>query len=130
MNIVDVAIGIIVSDAKLLICRRRSTGHLAGYWEFPGGKCEAGESARNCLARELREELGVTVAITHAFGSIEHEYPTVRVRLHPFLCKHDGGEPQALACDELKWITPAELPDYRFPEANAALIDEVKRMLL
>ncbi len=125
MKIVDVAIGIIVNGAKLLICRRRQSGPLSGYWEFPGGKCEPGEAPRECLARELREELGTTAAISYAFDTIEHAYPAVHVRLHPFLCVHDGSEPQPLACDELRWIPVAELGDYQFPEANSVLIGQI-----
>src|SRR5712691_7915706 len=119
MKPVDVAIGIILRDGNVLICRRPHSGSLAGYWEFPGGKCEAGESPLECLKRELLEELSTTATVIHSFHTIEHLYPTVHVQLHPFLCSHDGKEPQPLACDELRWIRAAELRDYRFPEANA-----------
>jgi mutator protein MutT len=128
MKIVDVAIGVIIKEGKVLVCRRRQSGPLAGYWEFPGGKCEADESPGECLKRELREELNSGARITHSFATIEHLYPTVHVRLHPFLCSHEGGEPQPLACDELRWIGIAELRDYRFPEANAGLIEEIMKM--
>ena len=122
---VTVAIGVIERAGKILICRRSKNGALAGYWEFPGGKCEPGESPVDCLHRELAEELAVTVQILHAFPVIEHEYPAVRVRLHPFLCKHERGDPQPLASDEILWVDASALREYRFPEANAGLIEQI-----
>src|SRR5260370_9256267 len=122
---VEVAIGVIEWFGKVLICRRSEGGVLAGYWEFPGGKCEPGETVAQCLARELLEELGIEVAVTHTFDPIEHQYPTVHVRLYPFLCALTGAEPRPIECEEMRWVTPAELRSYRLPEANAELIQSV-----
>ena len=124
-RIVDVAIGIVVRNGDILICRRRPTGHLAGFWEFPGGKLEPDESPVACLARELAEEVAITAAVTRVLPVIEHHYPEVSVRLHPFLCRHATGEPRPLACDEVRWVAPRELREFRFPGANAELIDWV-----
>jgi mutator protein MutT len=125
IRIVDVAIGIVVRYGHVLICRRRPTGHLAGFWEFPGGKLEPDESPADCLARELAEEVAITAAIIRVLPVIEHDYPEVSVRLHPFLCRHATGEPRPLACDEVRWVEPRHLPNFRFPDANAELIDWV-----
>ena len=126
---VTVAIGVIERAEKILICRRSKRGAFAGYWEFPGGKCEPGELPVDCLHRELAEELGVSVQVLHAFPIIEHEYPAVRVRLHPFFCKHERGEPQPLACDEMLWVEASALRGYRFPEANAGLIERISGLV-
>lgn len=126
---VDVAIGIVLRDNRVLICRRRKDGHLAGYWEFPGGKCEPGESPADTLHRELREEVGIDVEPTHAFDPLEHHYPEVRVRLHAFVCRHTAGEAKPHAADELLWVTPAELATYRFPEANKPLLEQLAALL-
>lgn len=124
-RIVDVAIGIVTRGGKVLICRRRQTGHLAGYWEFPGGKCEPGEAPAACVLRELAEEVGVRATVLRALAEIEHEYPQVHVRLHPFICRLEAGEPQPLECDELVWAEAERLGEFRFPEANGGLVAEI-----
>lgn len=126
---VDVDIAIIVRDGKVLICQRPADAAFGGVWEFPGGKREAGETAEQCLTRELREELAIEVRPLERLEPIEHDYPTMRVRLHPHLCRHVGGEPQALACQRAIWIDPVALRDYPFPPANEALIERAIRRL-
>jgi 8-oxo-dGTP diphosphatase len=127
---VDVAIGIVLKEGRVLICRRRKDGgHLAGYWEFPGGKCEPSESPVDTLHRELLEEVGIAVELTHRFPAMEHQYPEVCVRLHAFVCRHTTGDAQPLAADELLWVAPAELPAYRFPEANGPLLEQLAAQL-
>jgi 8-oxo-dGTP diphosphatase len=127
---IDVVIGIVLgTGGRVLVCRRKTDGHLAGYWEFPGGKREAGESSEQCLLRELQEELAIRVRPTAALDVIEHDYPAVRVRLHPYLCAHTGGEPKAIGCDRFEWVDPPRLCDYRFPPANASLIAQLVHRL-
>ena len=126
---IDVAIGIVRHQGKILICRRSAAGTFAGVWEFPGGKCEADEAPASALHRELIEELGVSVEVDRALPVIEHDYPAFSVRLHPFICTLVEGDPRALTADRLLWIEPAELRDYSFPPANAALIEQVARTL-
>ena len=121
---VDVAIAIIMRAGAVLVCRRPAGGSFAGYWEFPGGKRELDESVAQCLVREVREELAMHVTPVHALTPIDHDYPSRRIRLHPYVCRHDAGEPQLLACDAAKWIRPQDLPHYRFPPANEQLIRE------
>jgi 8-oxo-dGTP diphosphatase len=122
LRTVEVALGMILRDRRILICRRRDAGHLAGYWEFPGGKCEPGESPLQTLHRELAEEVGVHVEAVHRFPPMDHMYPEVHVRLHAFVCRHVDGEAHPHAADELQWIDPARLAEFRFPEANAPLL--------
>jgi mutator protein MutT len=127
---IDVVIGVVQrDDGHVLVCQRKAEGHLGGYWEFPGGKREPGESLEQCLARELEEELAIRIRILFALDVIEHDYPAVRVRLHPYLCAHTDGVPQPIACQRTEWVAPPRLPDYRFPPANDALIAQLVRRL-
>ncbi len=123
-----VAVGIVVGpDRRLLVCRRKAGGSFAGYWEFPGGKCEPGEPPEQCVRRELREELDITVTPTTPLPSIEHQYPKARVVLHPFICRLDGGTPVALSAAEFRWVHASELTTLRFPEANLDLVAALAR---
>ena len=129
---VDVGIGIISHLGKVLICQRhnRSDDAFAGYWEFPGGKCEPGESPEECVRREVFEELGVQVTPVAPLSVIEHRYPTVHVRLYPFVCRLDDGEPRAISAAQWRWVGCNELAAYRFPEANGGLLEELGRVLI
>ena len=119
---IEVVIGIVLRDGRVVICQRRCDDPLGGYWEFPGGKREPGETDEQCLVRELREELAIDVRSLEALGVIEHDYPHVRVRVQPYVCQWVSGEAQPLAADRVEWALPAELPRYRFLPANDALI--------
>ena len=122
MRKIDVAIGMVCREGKVLICQRRSGDAFGGYWEFPGGKQEPDESPEQCLARELAEEVAIRVCIFATLDVIQYDYDEVRVRLHPFACNLLEGDPQPLACQQLAWVTPSEFPRYRFPAANDALL--------
>jgi mutator protein MutT len=124
---VEVGIGIIADAGRVLICRRHDddADAFGGYWEFPGGKCEPGESPSECVRRELLEELGVVVTPVMPLTMIEHRYPTVHVRLHPFVCRLESGEPCAMSAAQWRWVESSELAAYRFPEANAGLLAEL-----
>ena len=123
MKTIEVVIAIILGpDGRILISRRRRRDSWGGYWEFPGGKQEPGESESDCLARELREELAITVDIIEPLPPIESRHPAVLIRLHPYLCNHTGGTPQPLESDKVEWILPADLNQRKFPPANNQLI--------
>jgi 8-oxo-dGTP diphosphatase/A/G-specific adenine glycosylase len=131
LKLVEVGLGIVVgSEGQILICRRRSNDSFGGYWEFPGGKIEAGESPAECVRRELREELDIAVTPVRALDVIEHEYPKARVRLHPFVCNHDAGEPMAISAAEFVWVSPPTLRQYRFPEGNRRLVQSLAEGLV
>ena len=129
MKRVDVALGIVYRNGQLLVCRRRPQDRFGGCWEFPGGKAEAGETLLHCLERELREELEIAAEAVVSLPVIEHDYPGIHVRLHPFLCAYKSGEPKPIGCAELRWIDPSELKDFQFPRANGELLDRVMRCL-
>ena len=112
-------------NGRILITRRLDHVHLGGLWEFPGGKVEAGESLEGALLREIREELGMEIAVGSEIFTIEHDYPTKFVRLHFFNCTVIQGEPQPLDVSELRWVTPTQLAEFEFPPADAELIQKL-----
>ena len=116
-----VTAAVICKDDCFLLTRRLRGTHLAGYWEFPGGKCESGETYEACLERELAEELGVTARIGSRIFEIVHDYPEHTVELHFFECAIEG-EPHALLGQEMQWVARRDLGALEFPEADAALI--------
>jgi mutator protein MutT len=129
MKRVDAAIAIVTRGSHVLICQRKPDDTFGGLWEFPGGKQEDGETLEQCLARELREELNIAARPTVRLPPVEHDYPHVQIRLHPFICTHVSGEPELIECQQAKWIDPAALRDYEFPPANGPLIDRVVKHL-
>ena len=123
-----IALAVIWHEGRVLVARRRDDAeHLPSVCEFPGGKCEDGETPRECAAREVREEVGVEIEVTGERAASVHQYGERRVTLHPFDCRIIGGEPQALQCAALRWLRPDELRAEEFPAANAALIAEIQR---
>jgi mutator protein MutT len=122
---IEVAAGLVFRDGKLLITQRYADAHLGGLWEFPGGKRECHESFAQCLARELREELGIEVEVGERIEVIEHAYPEKRVLLEFFSCRWLANEPQPLGCPAFAWVTRHDLSRYEFPAADAQLIDRL-----
>jgi mutator protein MutT len=127
MKRIDVAIGVVIRDGRILICQRKAEDSFGGLWEFPGGKREEGESLEACLGREMMEELAIEVKIGKKLTSIEHQYPRSQITLHPFLCEHAGGEPKLIECQQFKWVLAGELREHRFPPANESLVTEIIR---
>ena len=123
-GIVEVVAAVIERDGRILIARRPAASHLGGLWEFPGGKRRVGESAEAALAREIREELDAAVAVGELLDTVDWTYPEKTVRLRFFRCALDG-EARAAEGQEIAWVRPAELRDYEFPPADAALVDRL-----
>jgi mutator protein MutT len=120
-----VGIGIIGLRGAFLVRQRPAGTVYEGYWEFPGGKCEPGESPEAATVRECFEEVGIAVRILRLRRVIEHTYPHGAVRLHFF----DGGpaDPDAVpaAGSGFRWVVPSELAALRFPEANEPILAEL-----
>ena len=121
-----VTAGLIRQDGKLLITKRPEGGHLGGFWEFPGGKQEAGETLEACLEREIQEELGVRVKAGTCLANVEHEYSTRRITLHLFQCVRVKGQPRGLEGQEIRWIDPNDIRRYHFPPADLEIIQHLK----
>ena len=113
-------------EGRILIARRPAALHLGGLWEFPGGKRKPGESAAEALEREIREELGAAVTVRRLLEVVDWTFPEKRVRLSFFTCSI-AGEPRPLEGQEIAWVTPAELPGYEFPPADATLVARLRR---
>jgi len=124
-----VAAAIIERDGRFLVTKRPAGVHLEGYWEFPGGKCEPGESIAACLSRELREELDLEAEIGEELFTTAHVYPDRAVELHFFACVPLNA-PRPQLCQEMRWAAPEELASLRFPPADAALIEMLLRSRL
>ncbi|PYR79827.1 MAG: 8-oxo-dGTP diphosphatase MutT [Acidobacteria bacterium] len=123
---VIVTAAVIERDGCFLVTRRVRGVHLAGYWEFPGGKCDANEALDTCLARELREELGVSARIGGELFTVAHTYPERTVELHFFGCALDG-DPQPLLGQEMRWVRREDLASLQFPPADDELIARLSR---
>ena len=116
------ACALVDADGRVLIAQRPPGRSMAGLWEFPGGKRHADETFEACLQPELREELGIEVAVGELLESIEHSYPEKTVLLKFFRCEWLSGQPQCLGCPDFRWITREELENYEFPPADARLL--------
>jgi A/G-specific adenine glycosylase len=114
---------------EILIDKRKESGLLGGLWEFPGGKVEPGETIEACIAREIQEELGIEIAVGDHLITVDHAYSHFRVSLIVHHCRYLSGEPQPIECDEVRWVTLAELDQFPFPKANVQIIDALKRSL-
>lgn len=99
---------------------------MGGLWEFPGGKCLAGEAPAACAVREAQEETGLAVRVLEAWPAISHVYPERTVTLHPFLCRALAADALPLAGSEVRWALPTALDEYEFPPANAPLLARLR----
>ena len=124
--VIEVAAGLVFRHGRLLITQRPAGGHLAGLWEFPGGKREPAETFEACLLRELQEELGIEVAVREEIEAVRHVYPQKTVFLRFFLCEWLRCEPQALGCQNFAWIQRDELSRFDFPPADVRLLAKLR----
>jgi 8-oxo-dGTP diphosphatase len=116
-----VTAAIIIRNGRFLVTRRPAGVHLEGHWEFPGGKCEPGETLAQCMVRELREELAVYAEVRGEVLTTAHDYPDRRVELHFLRCRIMG-EPRPQQGQEMRWVARSALPGLQFPPADAELI--------
>jgi len=122
----EVSAALLFHGGKLLITQRLTGTHLAGLWEFPGGKREPGETFEQCLQRELREEIGIESSVHELIEEIVHEYPERTVHLKFFRCELTSGEARPIHCAALAWISRDELSNYPFPAADARLLERLR----
>jgi mutator protein MutT len=116
-----VTAAVIEQDGRYLVTRRQRGVHLEGYWEFPGGKCEPGESLADCLRRELQEELGTDAAVGEEIFTVTHDYAEKTVELHFLACRLTG-EPAPRLGQEMRWVPREQLKSLKFPPADDGLI--------
>ena len=123
---IEVAAALIFRHGRLLITQRQPDAHLGGFWEFPGGKRETGESWEACLIREIQEELGVQMIVGRLFETITHVYPEKTVHLQFYTGTLPHGEPRPLGCAACRWVGREELDQFAFPAADARLLAQLK----
>lgn len=124
---IEVVCGVILDGrGGFLACQRAPGSKLGGLWEFPGGKIDTGESPREALQRELREELGIETLIGPALTPVEWRYDHAVIQLHPFLCKIDRGEPQPLEHTAIRWCSHAEAADLDWAAADLPVLEELR----
>ncbi len=122
----EVGAGVIVNrKGQVLIAQRRAEAMLGGLWEFPGGTCEAGEAMPDCVARELREELGIGVEIGDRLMVVRHAYSHFTIALHVYWCRIRKGRPRPIECADYRWCTIADLRQYPFSRADLHVVDKL-----
>ena len=126
-DVVEVVAALIQDDrGRYLITRRRSGSHLAGMWEFPGGKREPGESLEAALRRELIEELSATFSVGEKVETVTWPYAERTVVLHFYRCRFESGTIEPLEQQAMEWVEPARLAELEFPPADRELIARLR----
>ena len=123
--ITEVVATLIWNNDKFMICQRPAHKARGLLWEFVGGKVEAGETKEQALIRECREELNVLLVVGEVFMDVIHEYPDLTVHLTLYNATIAEGEPQKLEHDDIKWITPNEIPNYDFCPADEEILARI-----
>jgi mutator protein MutT len=127
-HMIDVTAAVLIENGRVLIARRRPGASQAGLWEFPGGKVRPGESAAQCLKREIREELGVEIAVGEFFGESVYAYEDKTIRLLAYRVRLVSGELSVNDHAELAWVAPADLGRYRFCPADVPFTEKLQKM--
>jgi len=125
--VLDVVAGIVWRDGEYLAVERPEGANMAGWWEFPGGKIEPGETREDALVREFREELGVTPTRFEYWRALEHEYEEFVVRLHFFHIRNYSGELQPLEKQRMAWVDPAVAPTLNYLPADIVIVEALHR---
>lgn len=122
VKVTEVVAALIWDKNKFMICQRPSTKSCGLLWEFVGGKVEPGETKPQALVRECQEELAITLSVGSEFMDVVHEYLDITVHLTLFNATIAEGIPQKLEHNDIRWITPAEIPQYEFCPADKAIL--------
>ena len=125
-RLIVVTAAVIERDGRFLVTRRPRGVHLEGFWEFPGGKCEEGETHVASLEREIAEELDTSVLVDREVFTVTHTYPDRVVELHFFECRLTG-PPHAALGQEMRWVSREELRSLPFPPADEELIRKLTK---
>ena len=123
---VEVVAALIWDGSRFLICQRPAHKARGLLWEFVGGKVEPGETKEEALRRECREELDIDLAVGEVFMAVDHVYPDITVHLTLFEATIAAGTPQRIEHNDLKWITPAEIPNYEFCPADREILARIR----
>ena len=129
MNIKRVICAAIFRGGKVLLARRAAGQKHAGYWEFPGGKIEPGETSQQALKREIREELDTDIAVSDLIGTIEYDYPTFHLSMECFWCEVVSGNLVLKEAEAARWLTKADLDSVQWLPADQTVLDDIKNSM-
>jgi len=124
---IDVTAAIIQREGQILAARRKEGSHMAGYWEFPGGKIESGETPEECLQRELREELNIESKIGPFFAESCYDYGTKQIRLLSYFVDYIDGIFTLNDHDEIRWLHVNQLHSLQWAPADIPLVEKLVR---
>jgi len=125
MAMTEVVAALIWDKDKFMICQRPAHKARGLLWEFVGGKVEPDETKEQALIREYQEELAITLSVGNVFMNVIHEYLDLTVHLTLFNATIAEGEPQKLEHNDIKWITPSEIPNYEFCPADEEILAKI-----
>lgn len=125
MKRIEVVAGII-KDGNKIFATQRGYGEQKGFWEFPGGKMEPGETPQQALARELKEELAINVNVGDFICTVEYDYPAFHLTMHCFYCSVIGGELTLLEHEAAKWLSRAELYSVDWLPADIEVVKAIE----
>jgi len=123
MGMTKVLCGLIIKDQQILICRRKPEKSLGGYWEFPGGKLEEGETYEECLARELQEELDLRVTVKNHFKTVIHQYDLKTIELISYRCETEDAAIKLVDHDQIEWIEVPDLLKWNLAPADVPIAE-------
>lgn len=124
-QVIEVVAALIWDNDRFLICQRPANKACGLLWEFVGGKVEPGETKEQALIRECQEELDITLSVGDVFIDVVHEYTDITVHLTLFNASITKGVPQKLEHNDIRWITPREIPLYEFCPADNQIIEKI-----
>jgi 8-oxo-dGTP diphosphatase len=126
-DVVEVVAALIQDErGRYLITRRRGGSHLAGMWEFPGGKREPGESLEAAMRRELAEELSASFTVGEKVETVQWHYPERTVVIHFYRCRRESGTIEPRESQAMEWVAPERLSELEFPPADRELISRLR----
>jgi 8-oxo-dGTP diphosphatase len=125
--LIEIAIALVWKDGRLLIARRPTGVHLAGLWEFPGGKIEPGEGREECRKRELVEEMGVQIEVGRPLTPATHDYAAFTVTLYPYVCSIASGEITLHEHSAISWLPAARMHELDWADADIPIIAEYQQ---
>ena len=128
MKKIEVAAAIIVRDHEVF-ATQRGYGEWQGWWEFPGGKMEPGESPQNALKREIREELDAEIEVGNLLETVEWDYPNFHLTMHCYLCSFVSESLHLNEHDAAAWLTAATLESVKWLPADEVLLDKIRNIL-
>ena len=123
---IPVVAALIVRDGRLLIARRPEGKHMAGRWEFPGGKVEAGETPQQALVREIREEMNAAITVERLVTTVEYDYETFHLSMDCFLAHLEDGRYQLLEHSAAQWVDASSADSVAWLPADVKVIEELK----